>query len=157
MFTLQFTSGAFLSNEDVPSGQWRDGESFASYATAREALRQCYADMRERCGTGWDCNYRIVSDRDVQMTTQFLCPGHIDSEAWPAACPHQSTRTIRWTWLEGPQERRPDATGYDGRGEYIPITVMEQTGPDGDWEDDCCPDCARMQGAEDDRIYDSPD
>jgi len=151
MFTVQYTNSAFLFSSDVPEGQWRDYSTHREYSNARKTVKTLVRDMRERCGTGWDSNYRIVSDEDVVMTTTFLCDGYIGLNGHEA-CVHWAERVIRWTWEAGPEPPHPSANGHNG-WEYIPIQIIQQTGPEGNWGLSLCPDCLAKEHTADDAIY----
>lgn len=141
MFTVQYTTSAFNGNRDVPEGQWRNHSGHETYPQAEKAVRKLVADMRARCApASWDSNYRIISDVDAILETTFHCDGHLTTEGRFEPCLHLAMRTIRWTWEAGPEPPHPDARGYNG-WKFIPIEIVEQTGPDGDWGARQCLHC----------------
>jgi len=149
MFTVQYTNSAFNGNQDVPESQWRDHSNHKTYSKTQATIRQLIDAMRERCGTGWDSNYRIISDCDTALKATFLCDGYFNAGGSYESCPHWAERTIRWTWEEGPEPPHPDANGYDG-WKYIPIEIVKQTGPAGDWGLHQCPSCIEAERLADD-------
>ena len=110
---LQHTTRAFSG--DIPEGQWRDGKHFRTLATARAAKDEAVHEMHDRCGTGWDCHYRVVNagQLPIRLKRTISCYGSYRTHAHSVVCHDEIT--IKWDWLPGdPEPQMPQPDGWHG-------------------------------------------
>ena len=102
--SLQRTSNAFGSNQDIPEHLWYEISRHTSVSAARKAQKKHLEEMHAVTGpSGWTHNTRLIALRDIKLHVEFICSGSCYRSTnvpfrWPAGetCPESPALPIGW-------------------------------------------------------------